>query len=634
MKPKLLIPLFAMTLLSGCQGGQNNNEDKKIKTTETPPLQADDFKPKQITYDKKTGITITTEEMTEAAAEKLRKEAQLTSISSFPISSKYGTELYELSAPEYKDRIFVAPKIYAYSTNDGARMTVLDNNDGTVTIPFQVAMISGFEPKIADPSGRGLTETLPETYLVKDQENLKKELNSRNKTDISVLSGCVKQLTLSLPGKDLDVTAKDVLAGDFCEISKPFTVSIKVPSPLARYILQNALYDHVVDLRATYQTYVPYMVSRVDVDFDKEKIFDELEEHFSGNYKGIISVDARNYVEKIMKEQTMSVNIVGSYTTQLQAAVEQAMTLFFTPVPEDKKVELKCSPAAACLTINRDYRSNSQKLSFVYQQVSTTLAPKTFTTTTRLQPVNDRLIEIGDASQSQSQQSLQKPALLNNGSSIETGLTVQNGDILEIEPTFLVLEQRALDNEKVTRQDNNVCLTLDISIRCNYGGDFPICTPYVRGCLKSENQFVETIEYSSDTSKFVKVDKPTAKFEEIYNGLILKFTFNQIENGKSVFKNIDCPLKIYQREGFGQKISVRIENQPGCEIFGHENQNNPMLHLKNGINFPVTYKKGRDVKNWKNEITESHTTDTYYPSVEFGGTLTIRGYKIGNQLIN
>jgi hypothetical protein len=55
-----------------------------------------------------------------------------------------------------------------------------------------------------------------------------------------------------------------------------------------------------------------------------------------------------------------------------------------------------------------------------------------------------------------------------------------------------------------------------------------------------------------------------------------------------------------------------------------------MLHLVNGIQFPVTYKKGRNVRLWNGQVTESPVDDTYYPQVEFGGTIAIKGYDLGS----
>ncbi|MGE5085782.1 MAG: hypothetical protein ACM3MG_05730 [Bacillota bacterium] len=648
MKNHLLIYSALGLILAGCQNSPSSSAPKVLPT---PVLNGASFKAAEVRRDSQTGITVTTQEVTDESLAKLQQEAQLTALSELPITSGHNTNIYALSGDDFKAYGFVSPKIYAYSTNDGARISTIENADGTVSIPFQVAMISGLESKIADPSGRGMTEPLPETFLVKDTAGLQAELDSFGKNKIALLPGCVKKLVLKVVDREFDVTPKDLSTTDYCDNSKPFTVALRTDKKMAQYILQEALYNSLVDLRADFQTRVPYMVSKVTVKFDKNRIYDELDTHLKANYKGLAEIDARYHLEKIMKDQVLSVNIIGNYSVQLEAAVDAAMRMFFTPVPDVRRVELGCSGAMVCLTINKDYRTYDENLEFMYQQTSSTLASRNFVSTTRLQPVNDRVIEIGNASTTLTDD-LHKPTLKNDGSSIETGLTVQDGDIFEIEPTYLTIEQRQLDIAKITRTNNTVCIKTTEVKDCDE--DYPTdpcvtnpanpeiarpCGPPRRFCTtrtvcaQTENQWVDTTLYSMDIGKETKIDHPVGKFQEIYEGLALKFTYRQERNGVIENKEVLCPLKNFSRVGQGQRISVRIENNAGCDLFG-PGRNNPMLSMVNNISFPMKYKTGKDVVNWKGDIIEQHLEATYVPPVGFGGRISIRGYQITNQSLN
>lgn len=649
MKNHLLIYSALGLIMAGCQNSPSSSEPK---VSPTPVLNGAAFKMAEIRKDPQTGVTVTTQEVTDESLAKLQQEAQLTALSELPITSGHNTNIYALSGDDFKAYGFVSPKTYAYSTNDGARISIMENADGTVSIPFQVAMISGLESKIADPSGRGLTEPLPETFLVKDTAGLQAEISGFGKNKIAVLPGCVKKLVLKVVDREFDVTPKDLNTTDYCDTSKPFTVALRTDKKMAQYILQEALYNNLVDLRADFQTRVPYLVSKVTVKFDKQRIYDELDIHLKANYKGLAEVDARYHLEKIMKNQVMSVNIIGNYSSQLEAAVDAAMRMFFTPVPDVQRVELGCTGAMVCLTINKDYRSYNENLEFFYQQTSSTLASRNFISTTRLQPLNDRVIEIGNASATATDD-LHKPTLKNDGSSIETGLTVQNGDIFEIEPTYLTIEQRQLDIAKVVRADNNVCVKTKEVRHCEprvysepcvirpanpevakpcHGGPREFCTKEIV-CAQTENQWINTTLYSMDIGQETKIDHPVGKFQEIYEGLALKFTYRQERNGVIENKEVLCPLKNFARVGQGQRISVRIENNASCDLFG-SGRNSPMLSMVNNISFPIKYKTGKDVVNWKGDVIEHHTDGTYVPPVGFGGKISIRGYQIANQSLN
>lgn len=634
--------LITFILLVGCQ---KNPSQRPQEPSQPPALQTQSLKNVKTQIDSQTGLKITTEEVAEKDLSHLKNTAQMTSLSPFPISPHFNLNLFTLDQKEYRDFVFIAPKIYAFSTTDGARISILENDDGTVSIPFHAILVSGMQDKVSGTATNDLIQ-LPENYLARDIEKLKTEFQSRGRSHWALLPGCPKSFTLKVVDREFDVTPKNLTASDHCDLSKPFTLALRTTKMTAQYILQKALYDSTVDLHADFQTMVPYLISKINVEFDKEKIYDELDLHFKYHNRWIASAEARSYLEKIMTNQLMNVDIRGDYTAQLERAINLAFEQFFNTLPEVKKANLQCPEVTVCLTLNRDYRQNSSKLSFTYEHTATTLGPRIFRSTTRLQPLNDKILTIGDASALVADQGSSRPSLYNDGSSFETGLTVQEGDLLEITPSYLNVEQRQELQPQTLKTSNLKCIKESLTTVCD-----PVQTCILRhapsesvlcprndicenilSCESYEDQFTLTTRYPPGISFMKKIENPIGQFQEIYEGLVLKFSFTSMLNGKPHLKIIECPLHYFQRDGYGNSLTVKIENQPNCEIFNKNEHNSPLLHLANKISFTKKFKTGTDVINWKGEILQNHQVELFHPQVGFGGTLRIRGYRIDSQI--
>jgi hypothetical protein len=132
--------------------------------------------------------------------------------------------------------------------------------------------------------------------------------------------------------------------------------------------------------------------------------------------------------------------------------------------------------------------------------------------------------------------------------------------------------------------------------------------------------------------EMITVDRPVGMFPQIYEGLYLRFTYSETVDGKIIDQVKDCPLRNFERVGNGQFISVRIDNNENCKVFGR-NRNSPMLSVMNDIRMSFRYKKGTDKRNWKGDVLDRATEETYYSPIGFNGKFMIRGYRWGNELV-
>lgn len=569
-------------------------------------------------------VTFKKTELNNNAKENLRSKLRQTDLVQIPIDPSYNVTLFKIkNVKEYEHTAFVAPKIYAYGSAEKARIKPEYHSDGTVTIPFHLAMVSGTESSIESSRGHDRI-ALPDSVLVKYIDKLRSELFKREEgfKTLSVLPGCPKKIMIVVNGEEFEASNTDLANGDYCAPNAPFTAAIRVSKERAQYLLQDAIYNGQVEARASYETHVAFSVAKLHIEFQKQKIFEELEAQFHGVIYWV-TADAYAKVTNIVKSQALKVQIQGEYSSQLSVIVDQAVKEFFTSFKPDPTTpdHEKCENLV-CVSLNYNYSKEKQTFEVNWEQSENALTGQVYLTWAKLHPLMDNTVAIGN--------SPQRPGLANTyGASIETGLTILNGDLLDITPTKLIIEKRELSIPHTVHNDYLVC------IRGHY-----VREDFCRGracileqtdnyvCDEKQNQWHEITTYSHSDPHYEEIDQPIATKQQIFEGLALKFTWRDTLSGQAREKT--CPLAVFDRIGDGISLRSKIEDRPSCKIFEESAGATLMLSMVNNINFPQEYLEGRQVKHFDGNISEQPVKKTYYPYVAFSGNITIRGYNFGS----
>ncbi len=591
------------------------------KVEKTTPLQAQGEWVESQAMSPDKSVMFKKSELNSAGREAMRGQLRQTDLVPIPSDPSYNVTLFKIkNIKDYEHTAFIAPRVYAYGASEKARITPEEHSDGTVTIPFHLAMISGTEPSIESTRGND-NISLPESVMAKNLDKLRVDLLNRPEQfdTISVLPGCPKKIIIVVNGEEFEATNSDLSSGDYCTPNSPFTAAIRISKERAKYLLQDAIYNGQVEARASYETHVAFSVARLHIEFQKQKIFEELEAQFHGVIYWL-TADVYAKVTNIVKSQALKVQIQGDYSNQLSGIVEQAVKEFFVPFRADPSSPEhgKCENIA-CLSLNYNYSKEKQTFEVNWEQSENTLTGQVYLTWTKLHPLMDSSVAIGG--------NPKRPSLPNtSGASIETGLTILNGDLLEITPTKLKIERRQLSIPNVTVLDNKVCVQRHFKPHCR-GAECPDSTTNEWVCDKEENQWTEITNYNNSVPMFEEIDQPIATQQQIFEGLSLKFTWRDKNNGQA--KEKICPLGLFQRVGDGISLIMKVENNPNCPVFEEAAGANPMLSLVNTISFPQSYLSGRQVRLWNGQITEQPAPATFYPYVEFSGVISIRGYNFG-----
>jgi len=361
-------------------------------------------------------VTLEKSVMPEEDQRAIRNEFKSTDLQALPIDSKYNVNLFKIhNVPDYENAVFVAPRLYAYSSADGARLAPRRNRDGTMSISFPVVLTSGDSAKIQSPNATGVIE-IPEFLRMQNRDELEvkvKEVYGQKKF-ISRLNGCPKKITVVVGNEEHDATPSDLAKGDYCEQDTPFTVTVKLPETEALHLLQEALYAGIVDVRAVYETRVAYSNTRFKLEFDKTKLFEELSAALSIQ-AAWADIDARMKVTEVVQRKSMKVQIQGEMNAPLTSIVDQAILSFFTPFrPDPNTTQKECDGKPVCLRLNYNYSKETQTFSVEWLQSTNVMTGQNYLTWTKLKALEDSGVRIEKLSNKNT----------GFGTSRESGLTV------------------------------------------------------------------------------------------------------------------------------------------------------------------------------------------------------------------
>lgn len=579
-------------------------------------------------------VVLTRKVMRQEEQELNRNQYRQTALVSVPIDPSFNVQLFKINNVEaFTNAVFIAPKLFAYGPTEKGRMAVQYHGDGTITLSFPVVFTDGVRSLIAPPNENGTPVPLPQALIINDLPGLRTAVNDQfgKNQVLSDLPGCPKRIFLKSGANEYDVTPVDLAKGDNCQMGTPFTVSVRIATDDALFMLQEALYKDAVELRAVFETRVPFETANLTVEFNKAKLFESLQAELNVQAGFWVDADARTALQRAVKSQAMKIQIQGELAGPMANIVEQAMKDFFTTFVPDPSEKIKTCQGGhvVCLRLNYEYSHSEQTFKVTWRQTTTALTGQNYLTWAKLQALQDSVVNIGIEP---------KPMLVNNGKRLETGLTVMPRDLVEITPAFMKIEQRNPEISTPVRADNPVCIHwhpvyetqirhrfLGAGARDGEGGsrEEEIQVQVGEECDLWENRWVETISYSIGSNRYKTFHDPVAVGEQLYGGLSLEFEWL---DSKGKPKSVTCPLNAFERRADGKSMLIRVENKPGCQIFTENLDSAPMMFIKNNIEIHPTYKYGRDVKRWDGTVLERHLSDTFRADVGLGMTIAIKGY--------
>ena len=586
-------------------------------------------------------VKVSRQVMRDDEEDKTRQSYQRTNLLQIAVDAKYNASIFQISGPEeYKNKAFIAPRIYAYGSQEGgSRTSPKENADGSMTISFNVIFVDGLSSEI--PGADGSTKVkLPPNFQVKDPDGLRQVLRDEFQATngLAPLPGCPKRIVVKVADAEYDASASDLSQGDNCQINTPTTVSVTLSKSDAQYMLERALYDNLVDVHATYETRVSFPVANVSISFDRASIYDALRAELAVKVPPYVDADAQLAITHVMKSQLMKVSIQGDTSGLLDKLIAQVSAEFFEPfVPNPQDSLSKCPDGVmVCVRFSYNEQKQSDSLTFSWDQSTNAMIGQNYLTWTKLSPIEDA-VNVGSPVEScQSPANPQGCSDFSNktGLAYETGLTVVAGNLLVIRPNFVVEESRPSTQGTTTRVDNNVCVAQHeiIGHACGGhahgdGGGPGACTDYGTGkfqCDRYQDQWTETTTYYEGRPEWELNSNPIGLMQELFDGLTARFVWTDSKTGRKVQK--DCPLSAFNRLGDGKTLQVHLDNAPSCQVFTSDARETPMLYLMNNIQFQQPFTNGSRITKWDGSVTQTPDAESFYPEVKFAGTVSVRGY--------
>lgn len=560
----------------------------------------------------------------------VRKEYNNTQMSQVTVNPSFNTQLFRIEGKDTNNAVFVAPKLYAFSSSEVNRMSPLvDEDEGTITLFFPIMLIDGLSPIIPSPDNRHDSINVPVNMLVHDTDSLinflNKKYSSFGEQNLARLSGCPKELIMTIAGRQFSIASDLLKISDYCDYNVPIYTSIKLPTKEALWLLQEGLYSGAAQIAAVFETRVPYTVSKFTVEMNKSKLYEEIAAKLSIK-KLYAEVDLQMEIVKIVKQQAMKISIQGNMTDHLDSIVRQAIDQFFEKMPSDPtKADLSCG-SPICLKLSYNKQTYEEIFSVDWVQTSNVLSGQNITTWARLFPLSDANVRFDT---------------LESGEAKTTELILMKDDIVDLKVTKIILKNFT----QVVRTNlvhNTVVVGSTSHVECSgiYSLPFELRSPIgqpggggVPHCITIntptyEDHWVDETEYSAiDNSE--TMDNPIGKTDIITDSIY--FGFSWYENG--VLINKECPANSFVREGDGHSLLLRINNVPNCEVFTKNSTNKPKLYVINkDTNSINTFKEGKVSKYWNGTTTDTTKDVQHQINSNYSGEVSIRGYRIGNTL--
>ena len=345
MKKLNLVVLFFLISILGC-GKNASTPVAQIPTSEVSNL---------MEVSKDGSVHLYGRKSSDSEVERERKLYTGNDLVQVPVDPKYNVSLFMINnVGVYDNAIFLAPKIFVYAGEDKARLNKKVNSDGTVTINLPIILVDGLSNDIPAADGRTKIQ-LPDTMLIKNESELRKELAERYHGDgkkvLSILPGCPQSVHIRYLNQEYDATPLQFKNGDYCQMNAPFTASFTLSADEAKELLQEGIYQNAVDVTVRFETRARISVAEMEIEFDKNKVFQKLETSLTG--KSLFAeVEAKVEITKVMQEEMMKVRVAGDVGEILPMIVNQAIERFFEKFRPDPSLgNSPCGSGPVCFKV-------------------------------------------------------------------------------------------------------------------------------------------------------------------------------------------------------------------------------------------------------------------------------------------
>lgn len=603
---KTLLATAVLATLSACAPGESENQNppkNNTKVSMTSDILVDNQKVGEISRRMKT----------EEEVLKIKEKKRSSALTPVPVNPVHSASVYKLAGQAIGDQYFVAPRVYVYS---GMGLnSFVKNRDGSVVIPFNIALIDGLSSRVHIADASGPTQEVPDTLRIRDYKQLHAEVAkfSRQKEEdfaIGALPGCPSRISINVAGTSYDVTPNHLSESDYCEINKPFTVNLQVPEAMARYILGDALRSSLVDIAVNYAVVAPVPVSELSVKFNKEKLYEAITINLQASYPPYGEAELEYAVEKALKSMKMNIYIQGDYNEQMKRIVSEAIREFYVKMPDNpERAKAQKCQQMVCLTVKQQKFTHEESFEVHWMQAENMRMEKVLRLGSKLRPVNDIETTIGrDASigtPNAMEFSNKNPNPTTNPyNAYSVGLTPQRGMTVLFEPTLYSWERRKREEPLVTRRDWRQCTgRVGVWNECSY---------------TTRTEYTYTYDYTGD-DVWVSIANPLNSVPRLVEGLKAYFQFS---NGEV----ITCLIQDMHGSYDKGKRAIHIENTSACRLFDADRKVITGFGLINTIMLDnISYTSGQKLVsnyslNWDNT---RHVN--YSPTVNVAGKLTLLG---------
>ena len=340
-------------------------------------------------------IKLETAEMSKDEAYSWERKYKQTNLVPIPTNQAHNVSLFEIkNVDEYKDSVFVAPKLVFYSNGGQTRITSELNDNGTVTLQFPVVLVDGLTSRIPALDSSAVV-FLPDRALVHDLAGLQSEIDQQFGVhkNIRDLPGCPKQIIVKVDDSEFDITPNGFSGGDYCQPNIPIGLSLTLNSERAKYVLKNALPAGNFEVRVVYETRVSFLVASMSLEIDKRILYDDVRKELGVNLRTWASTDVVIAVKKAVSQESMKIEIQGDISEAMNQIAEQATQEFFKPLAlEDKPEAGTCLGKMACLYFNNFNASAAQSFKVNWSQSSDAMTGQTYISWSKFtQPCNSCL---------------------------------------------------------------------------------------------------------------------------------------------------------------------------------------------------------------------------------------------------